>query len=260
MKKEIKKLVIGGKTFKSRLIIGTGKYSSFQINKKALEASGADIITVAMRRVNIENDKESRLTDYISPKKYTFMPNTAGCFNSDDALRTLKLARDIGGWDMVKLEVLSDKKTLYPNMIETLKTAEKLVNNNFKVLAYCTDDPVLAKNLENVGCSAIMPLGSPIGSGLGIINPLNIKIIVEQCKVPVILDAGIGSASDACFAMELGCDAVLVNSAIAQSKDPIGMAESFKHAVVAGRQCFLSGKMKPKRFATATSPTSKIFS
>ena len=260
MKKEIKKLVIGGKTFKSRLIIGTGKYSNFQINKKALEASGANIITVAMRRVNIENNKEPKLTDYISPKKYTFMPNTAGCFNSDDALRTLKLARDIGGWDMVKLEVLSDKKTLYPNMIETLKTAEKLVNNKFKVLAYCTDDPVLAKNLENVGCSAIMPLGSPIGSGLGIINPLNIKIIVDQCNVPVILDAGIGSASDACFAMELGCDAVLVNSAIAKSKDPIGMAESFKNAVIAGRKCFLSGKMKKKYFATATSPTSKIFS
>ncbi len=259
MKKEIKKLVIGGKTFKSRLIIGTGKYTNFQINKKALEASGANIITVAMRRVNVDNNREPKLTDYISPKKYTFMPNTAGCFNSDDALRTLLLARDIGGWDMVKLEVLSDKKTLYPNMIETLKTAEKLINNKFKVLAYCTDDPVLAKKLENVGCSAIMPLGSPIGSGLGIINPLNIKIIVDQCKVPVILDAGIGSASDACFAMELGCDAVLVNSAIAKSKDPIGMAESFKNAVIAGRQCFLSGKMKKKQFATATSPTSKIF-
>ena len=158
--KKIKKLIIGGKTFKSRLIIGTGKYTNFEINKKALEASGADIITVAMRRVNIEDNKEPRLTDYISPKKYIFMPNTAGCFNSNDALRTLNLARDIGGWDMVKLEVLSDKKTLYPDMIETLKTAEKLINNNFKVLAYCTDDPVLAKNLENIGCSAIMPLGS----------------------------------------------------------------------------------------------------
>ena len=260
MQQKINKLVIGGKSFKSRLIIGTGKYTNFEINKKALETSGADIITVAMRRVNLENEKKPKLTDYISPKKYTFMPNTAGCFNSNDALRTLNLARDIGGWDMVKLEVLSDKKTLYPNMIETLKTAEKLIKNNFKVLAYCTDDPVLAKNLENIGCSAIMPLGAPIGSGLGIINPLNIKLIVNQSKVPVILDAGIGSASDACFAMELGCDAVLVNSAIAQSKNPIGMAEAFKNAVIAGRQCFLSGIMKKKRFATATSPTSKIFS
>tara|TARA_A100001011_G_scaffold127998_1_gene135038 strand:- start:28 stop:810 length:783 start_codon:yes stop_codon:yes gene_type:complete len=259
LKKEKKKLVIGDKTFQSRLIIGTGKYADFQINKEALEASGAEIITVAMRRVNIENNKEPKLTDYINPQKYTFMPNTAGCFNSKDALRTLILARDLGGWDMVKLEVLSDKKTLYPNMIETLKTAEKLVKNNFKVLAYCTDDPVLAKNLENIGCSAVMPLGSPIGSGLGIINPLNIKIIVDQSNVPVILDAGIGSASDACFAMELGCDAVLVNSAIAQSKNPIGMAAAFKNAVTAGRQCFLSGKMEKKPFATATSPTSKIF-
>ena len=259
MKKEMKKLVIGDKTFQSRLIIGTGKYTDFKTNKKALEASGADIITVAMRRVNIENNKEPKLTDYINPQKYTFMPNTAGCFNSKDALRTLILARDLGGWDMVKLEVLSDKKTLYPDMIETLKTAEKLVKNNFKVLAYCTDDPVLAKNLENIGCSAVMPLGSPIGSGLGIINPLNIKIIIDQSNVPVILDAGIGSASDACFAMELGCDAVLVNSAIAQSKNPIGMAAAFKNAVIAGRQCFLSGKMEKKPFATATSPTSKIF-
>ena len=255
-----KNLVIGGKTFKSRLIIGTGKYTSYSINKKALEASGAEIITVAMRRVNIKNKNEPRLIDYINPKKYTFMPNTAGCFNSKDALRTLNLARDIGGWNMVKLEVLSEKKTLYPDMVETLKTAEKLISNNFKVLVYCSDDPVLAKKLENIGCSAIMPLGSPIGSGLGIINPLNIKIIVEQSNVPVILDAGIGSASDACFAMELGCDAVLINSAIANSEDPIRMATAFKNAVIAGRHCFLSGKIEKKLFATATSPTSKIFS
>ena len=259
MTKDTKNLIIGGITFKSRLIIGTGKYSDYNTNKKALEASGAEIITVAMRRVNIENNMEPKLTDYINPKKYTFMPNTAGCFNSNDALRTLNLAREIGGWNMVKLEVLSDKKTLYPNMIETIKTAEKLISNKFKVLAYCTDDPVLAKNLENIGCSAIMPLGSPIGSGLGIINPLNIRMIVDQSNIPVILDAGIGSASDACFAMELGCDAVLINSAIAKSKNPITMAKAFKNAVIAGRQCFLSGKMKKKLFATATSPTSKIF-
>ena len=260
MKQQAKNLIIGGKTFKSRLIIGTGKYSNFSTNSKALEASGAEILTVAMRRVNIENNDEPKLTDYINPKKYTFMPNTAGCFNSNDALRTLNLAREIGGWDMVKLEVLSDKKTLYPDMIETLKTAEKLISNDFKVLAYCTDDPILAKKLENIGCAAIMPLGSPIGSGLGIINPLNIKMIVDQSNIPVILDAGIGSASDACFAMELGCDAVLINSAIAKSNNPITMATAFKNAVIAGRQCFLSGKMKKKLFATATSPTSKIFS
>ena len=259
MIKDLQKLVIGDRTFKSRLIVGTGKYTNFLVNKNALIASGAEMITVAMRRVNIQNKGKPRLTDYINPKKYTFLPNTAGCFSANDALRTLNLAREIGGWDMVKLEVLSDKKTLYPDMVETLKTAEKLISNNFKVLAYCTDDPVLAKSLENVGCSAIMPLGSPIGSGLGILNPLNIKIIVDQSKVPVILDAGIGSASDACFAMELGCDAVLVNSAIATAQDPIRMAEAFKNAVIAGRQCFLSGKMKKKQFASATSPTSKIF-
>ena len=199
MKRKEKNLIIAGKTFKSRLIIGTGKYSNYTTNKKALEASGAEILTVAMRRVNIENNNEPKLTDYINPKKYTFMPNTAGCFNSNDALRTLNLAREIGGWNMVKLEVLSDKKTLYPDMIETLKTAEKLISNNFKVLAYCTDDPILAKKLENIGCAAIMPLGSPIGSGLGIINPLNIKMIVDQSNIPVILDAGVGSASSDCF-------------------------------------------------------------
>jgi thiazole synthase len=259
MKKNRNNLEIGGKSFKSRLIIGTGKFPNYNVNKKALEASGAEIITVAMRRVNIQNKNKPKLTDYISPKKYTFMPNTAGCFNSKDALRTLNLAREIGGWNLVKLEVLSDKKTLYPDMIETLKSAEKLVSNNFKVLAYCNDDPVLAKKLEDIGCSAIMPLGSPIGSGLGIMNPLNIKIIVEQSKVPVILDAGIGSTSDACLAMELGCDAVLINSAIANAKNPINMAEAFKNAVLAGRQCFLSGRIKKKYFASPTSPTSKIF-
>ena len=260
MKEEIKKLVIGGKTFRSRLIIGTGKYTNFQINKKALEASGADIITVAMRRVNIENNKEPKLTDYISPKKYTFMPNTAGCFSSEDALRTLKLARDLGGWDMVKLEVLSDKKTLYPNMIETINASEKLVADGFKVLAYCNDDPVLCKILEETGCSAIMPLGSPIGSGLGILNPLNIKLIIEQSNLPIILDAGLGTASDASFAMELGCDAVLVNSAIAEAKHPILMAESFKNAVIAGRQSFLAKRMQKKVYGSASSPLQHLIS
>ncbi len=260
MSKKDKKLVIAGKEFNSRLIIGTGKFKNYNINNKALIASGADIITVAMKRVNLQKNKESMLTDYINPNLYTFLPNTAGCFNSDDAIRTLSLAKEIGGWDMVKLEVLSDKKTLYPDMLQTLKTAEKLIAKNFKVLAYCSDDPVLAKQLEEIGCSAIMPLGSPIGSGLGILNPLNIKFIIEQSKVPVILDAGIGSASDACLAMELGCDAVLVNSAIAQAKKPIDMALSFKQAVLAGRLCYLSGKIRKKYFATATSPTKNIFS
>ena len=252
-------LVIANKSFNSRLIIGTGKYISYDVNKSALEASGADMVTVAMRRVNLENKSEPRLTDYINPKKYTFLPNTAGCFNSDDAIRTLSLAKEIGGWDMVKLEVLSDKRTLYPDMIETINTAKILISQGFKVLAYCTDDPVLAKKLENIGCSAIMPLGSPIGSGMGILNPLNIKLIVEQSNVPVILDAGIGSASDACLAMELGCDAVLINSAIANAKNPINMARAMKNAVLAGRECYLSGRIKKKHTATATSPTKKIF-
>lgn len=254
-----KTLVIAGKSFNSRLIIGTGKYKNYSINYKALVASGAEIITVAMKRVNLSNTKEPKLTDFINPNLYTFLPNTAGCFNSDDAIRTLSLSKELGGWDMVKLEVLSEKKTLYPDMIKTLKTAEKLIEKNFKVLAYCNDDPVLAKKLEDIGCSAIMPLGSPIGSGLGIINPLNIRIIVEQSKVPVILDAGIGCASDACFAMELGCDAVLVNSAIANAKRPIEMALSLKNAVIAGRQSYLAGRMKKNYYATPTSPTKNIF-
>lgn len=254
-----KDFTLAGKTFNSRLIIGTGKYKNYSINQKALVASGAEIITVAMQRVNINKNTEPKLTDYINPDLYTFLPNTAGCFNSEDAIRTLNLAKEIGGWDMVKLEVLSDKKTLYPDMIQTLKTSKKLISKGFKVLAYCNDDPVLARHLEEIGCSAIMPLGSPIGSGLGIINPLNIKIIVEQSKIPVILDAGIGCASDACFAMELGCDGVLVNSAIAQAKNPITMALALKNAVISGRLSYLAGRMKRKSFATATSPTKKIF-
>ena len=253
------KLTIADKTFKSRLIIGTGIYKNYNLNKRALVASGAEMITVAMKRVNISNSDEPKLIDFINPKDYTFLPNTAGCFTADEAIRTLNLARELGGWNMVKLEVLSDKKTLYPDMMQTLKTAKKLISNKFKVLAYCTDDPVFARKLEDVGCSAIMPLGSPIGSGLGIINPLNIKIIVEQSKVPVILDAGIGCASDACFAMELGCDAVLDNSAIANAKNPVDMALALKSAVIAGRKSYLAGRMKKNLFATPTSPTTKIF-
>ena len=247
-------LIIGEKVFNSRLIIGTGKYDSFEVNKLALEASQSEIITVAIRRVNLENNNAPKLTDFIDPKKYTYLPNTAGCFTAEDAIRTLRLAKEIGGWDMIKLEVLSDKETLYPNMIETINTAEILISEGFKVLAYCNDDPVLAKVLEEVGCSAIMPLGAPIGSGLGILNPLNIKIIAEQTNVPVILDAGVGSAVDACMAMELGCDAVLVNSAIAKAQYPVKMAEAINLAVKAGRLSYLSKRMKKKEYGIASTP------
>ena len=258
IKRKDKSLVIGKKKFKSRLIIGTGKFNSYKVNQKALKASGAEIITVAIRRVNLTKKNEERLTDFINPKKYTFLPNTAGCFTANDALRTLRLAKDLGGWDMVKLEVLSDKKTLYPDMIQTIKTAEILISEGFKVLAYCSDDPVLAKRLENLGCSAIMPLGSPIGSGIGISNPLNIKLIIEQSKIPVILDAGVGCASDASIAMELGCDAVLVNSAIAEASNPVLMAESMKHAVISGRLSYLSGRMPKRNFAVESSPLKNL--
>ncbi len=254
------KIKIANKEFSSRLIIGTGKFSDYELNKKALEASGAEIVTVAIRRVNLTDKNLPKLTDYINPKKYTFLPNTAGCFNANEALRTLRLAKELGGWNIVKLEVLADEKTLYPNMIETINAAEKLVTDGFKVLAYCNDDPILCKILEETGCSAIMPLGSPIGSGLGILNPLNIKLIIEQSSLPVILDAGLGTASDASLAMELGCDAVLVNSAIAQAKHPVLMAKSFKNAVIAGRQSFLAERMKKKSYGDASSPMKNLIS
>ncbi len=255
MEKKDDSFKIAGRNYKSRLIIGTGKYNSLDINKKAAIASGAEIVTVAVRRVNLSDNDNPKITDYLNPKIYTYMPNTAGCFNAKDALRTLRLAKELGGWNLVKLEVLGDKKTLYPNMIETINAAKILVNEGFKVMAYCTDDPNLAKILEDEGCEAIMPLGSPIGSGLGILNPLNIKIIVEQANIPVILDAGIGSASDAASAMELGCDAVLVNSAIANAKNPIVMAEAMKYAVIAGRKSFLAGRMPVKEYAVASTPS-----
>ncbi len=254
------KIKIANKEFSSRLIIGTGKFANYELNKKALEASGAEIVTVAIRRVNLTNKNQPKLTDYINPKKYTFLPNTAGCFNANEALRTLRLAKELGGWNIVKLEVLADEKTLYPNMIETINAAEKLVIDGFKVLAYCNDDPILCKILEETGCSAIMPLGSPIGSGLGILNPLNIKLIIEQSSLPVILDAGLGTASDASLAMELGCDAVLVNSAIAQAKYPVLMAKSFKNAVIAGRQSFLAERMQKKTYGDASSPLKHLIS
>jgi len=253
LKKDIFK--IAGKSLKSRLIIGTGKYKSFLETAKAVEASGASIVTVAVRRVNILNKKKPLLSDYIDPKKIIFLPNTAGCFTSEEALRTLRLAREMGGWKLVKLEVIGDKKTLYPNMIETIKSTKILVKEGFKVMVYCTDDPLLAKKLEDNGASAIMPLASPIGSGLGLQNKVNISIIIKQSKVPVIVDAGIGTASDATIAMELGCDGVLINSAIAKAKKPILMAKAFRDAVISGRNSYLAGRMGKNYFATASSPT-----
>ena len=251
MKDEFK---VAGKKLKSRLIIGTGKYKNFKQTALAVKASGADMVTVAVRRVNITNKKQPTLMDYINPKKIIYLPNTAGCFNSKDALRTLRLSREIGGWNLVKLEVLGDKKTLYPNMPETIKSTEILIKEGFKVMVYCNDDPLTAKKLEDMGASAIMPLAAPIGSGLGIQNKINIKLIIKQSKVPVIVDAGIGQTSDATIAMELGCDGVLINSAIAESKNPILMAEAMKYAVVAGRKCYLAGRMEKKLLAHASSP------
>ena len=252
MKKDVFK--IGRKKLKSRLIVGTGKYKSFKETAEAVAASGADMVTVAVRRVNILDKKKPLLTDYINPRKIIYLPNTAGCFSSEEALRTLRLAREMGGWKLVKLEVLGDKKTLYPNMIETLKSTKILVKEGFKVLVYCTDDPLLSKKLEDEGASAIMPLASPIGSGLGLQNKINISMIIKQSKVPVIVDAGIGTASDATIAMELGCDGVLVNSAIASAKKPIIMAKSFRNAVVSGRQSYLAGRMPKNFFGIASSP------
>ncbi len=234
---------IANKKFKSRLIVGTGKYKSFSECAKAIKYSGAEIVTVAVRRVNIVDKKKPLLMDYINPKKITYLPNTAGCFTSEDALRTLRLAREIGGWKLVKLEVLGDKKNLFPDMIETLRSTEILTKEGFKVMVYCSDDPLMAKRLEDSGAVAIMPLAAPIGSGLGIQNYTNIKIIRNQTKLPVIIDAGIGQASDAAIAMELGCDGVLINTAIAKAKKPFEMAEAMKFAVIAGRKSYISGRI-----------------
>ena len=256
MKKD--KFVIAKKKFNSRLIVGTGKYRSMMECAKAVKLSGANIVTVAVRRVNISDKKKPLLMDYIDPKKITYLPNTAGCFNSKEALRTLRLAREIGGWKLVKLEVLGDKKNLFPEMIETLKSTEILSKEGFKVMVYCNDDPLMAKRLENSGACAIMPLAAPIGSGLGIQNKVNIKIIRKQTKLPLIIDAGLGEASDATIAMELGCDGVLVNSAIALAQKPFNMALAFKNAVIAGRQSFLSGRIKKNLMGIASSPLSGI--
>ena len=246
---------ISSKKFNSRLIVGTGKYKNFLECSKAVKASGADIVTVAVRRVNISDKKKPILMDYIDPKKITYLPNTAGCFSSDEALRTLRLAREIGGWKLVKLEVLGDKKSLLPDMIETLKSTEVLSKEGFEVMVYCNDDPLMAKRLENAGAAAIMPLAAPIGSGLGILNKVNIKIIRNQTKLPLIIDAGIGKSSDATLAMELGCDGVLVNTAIAKAKNPITMAEAMKHAVISGRKSFLSGRIVPNILGEPSSPS-----
>jgi len=251
-------LKIASKKFNSRLIVGTGKYKSFLECAKAIKAAGAEIVTVAVRRVNISDKKKPMLMDYIDPKKITYLPNTAGCFTSDEALRTLRLAREIGGWKLVKLEVLGDKKSLLPDMIETLKSTEVLSKEGFKVMVYCNDDPLMAKRLENVGAVAIMPLAAPIGSGLGIQNYINIKIIRNQTKLPLIIDAGIGEASDAAIAMELGCDGVLINTAIAQAKKPLEMAKAMKYAVLAGRKSYLSGRIKKSLMGFASTTNKGI--
>ena len=245
---------IAGRRFHSRLIVGTGKYKDFAQTRDAIVASGAEIVTVAVRRVNVTDPGQPMLMDYVDPEKYTYLPNTAGCYTAEDALRTLRLAREAGGWDLVKLEVLGDQKTLYPQMIETLAATEVLIKEGFQVMVYCSDDPIMAKRLEELGCVAIMPLAAPIGSGLGVRNAINIRLIVEQISVPVLVDAGVGTASDASVAMELGCDGVLMNSAIAEAKDPVKMARAMKLAVEAGRLAYLAGRMGKKLYADPSSP------
>ena len=245
---------VAGRRFRSRLIVGTGKYKDFAETRDAIVASGAEIVTVAVRRVNVTDPGQPMLMDYVDPGKYTYLPNTAGCYTAEDALRTLRLAREAGGWDLVKLEVLGDQKTLYPQMIETLAATEVLIKEGFQVMVYCSDDPIMAKRLEDLGCVAIMPLAAPIGSGLGVQNAINIRLIVEQASVPVLVDAGVGTASDASVAMELGCDGVLMNSAIAEAKDPVKMARAMKLAVEAGRLAYLAGRMGKKLYADPSSP------
>jgi len=249
-----KPFVVAGRTLKSRLIIGTGKYKTYAENAAALDASGAEMVTVAVRRVNLTDPSQPKLVDFIDPKKFVYLPNTAGCFTGEDAVRTLRLAREAGGWTLVKLEVLGDRKTLYPDMIETLRATELLIKEGFQVMVYCSDDPLMAKRLEEMGAAAIMPLAAPIGSGLGVQNPVNIRMIIEEAKVPVIVDAGVGTASDAAVAMELGCDGVLMNTAIAEAKNPILMAEAMRDGVIAGRKAFRAGRIARKLYANASSP------
>ena len=251
------KLIVAGRELSSRLIIGTGKFKDYAENAAALEASGADMVTVAVRRVNISNPDEPMLVDFINPRKTIVLPNTAGCYTGEDAVRTLRLAREAGGWNLVKLEVLSDVH-LYPDMEETLKSLKLLVADGFDVMVYCTDDPVYCQKLEEAGAAAIMPLAAPIGSGLGLLNPTNIRLVREAVNVPVIVDAGLGTASEAAAAMELGCDGIIANTAIAGAGDPIRMAQAFKHAVIAGRQAYLAGRIKPKQYAVPSSPMSGL--
>jgi thiazole synthase len=245
---------VAGRTFRSRLIVGTGKYKDFAENAAAVEASGAEIVTVAVRRVNISDPSQPVLMDFIDPKRIVYLPNTAGCYTADEAIRTLRLAREAGGWELVKLEVLGEARTLYPDMRETLRATEVLANEGFKPMVYCVDDPIGAKQLEDAGAVAIMPLGAPIGSGLGIQNRVTIRLIVEGAKVPVLVDAGVGTASDAAVAMELGCDGVLMNTAIAEAKDPIRMARAMKLAVEAGREAYRAGRMGTRKYADPSSP------
>jgi len=248
-------LVIAGQAYQSRLLIGTGKYRDFDETRRAIEASGAQIVTVAIRRTNIgQNAGEPSLLEAVPPSKFTYLPNTAGCYNAADAVRTLRLARELlDGHDLVKLEVLGDPETLYPDMVETLKAAETLVRDGFKVMVYTSDDPIIAKRLEEIGCVAVMPLASLIGSGMGILNPWNLRLIIDNARVPVIVDAGVGTASDAAIAMELGCDAVLMNTAVAKAQHPVLMAQAMKKAVEAGREAFLAGRMPKKLYAASPS-------
>lgn len=255
------KLVIAGKEYSSRLLVGTGKYKDMDETREAIETSGAEIVTVAIRRTNIgQNPDEPNLLDVISPDKYTILPNTAGCYTAKDAVRTCQLARELlDGHDLVKLEVLGDQKTLYPNMVDTIEAAELLIKDGFKVMVYTSDDPIIAKRLEDMGCVAVMPLAGLIGSGLGICNPHNIRLIIENAEVPILVDAGVGTASDAAIAMELGCDAVLMNTAIAGAKNPVLMASAMKKAIEAGREAFLAGRMPKKAYASASSPIDGTF-
>jgi thiazole synthase len=245
---------VAGRTFRSRLIVGTGKYKDYAQNAAAAEAAGAEIVTVALRRVNLSDPSQPMLADFLDPKRFTYLPNTAGCYTGEEAVRTLRLAREAGGWDLVKLEVLDQQAHLYPDMEETLRALKMLVAEGFQVMVYCSDDPVYARKLEDAGAAAIMPLGAPIGSGLGVQNRVNLRLIIEAATVPVLVDAGVGTASEAAEAMELGCDGIITNTAIAEAKDPIRMARAMKHAVIAGREAYLAGRMQRRMYASASSP------
>ena len=253
-------LVIAGREFHSRLLVGTGKYADLEQTRDAVEASGAEIITVAVRRTNLgQQADEANLLDYVDPQRYTILPNTAGCYTAEDAVRTCRLARELGGWNLVKLEVLGDERTLYPDLWETAKAAETLINDGFDVMVYTMDDPIACRRFEEMGCAAVMPLAAPIGSGLGIQNKYNLALILDQASVPILVDAGVGTASDVAVALELGCDGVLLNTAIAEAQDPIRMATAMRQGVAAGRNAYLAGRMAKRRFASASSPLDGTF-